>query len=108
MPFVLKMTRLEYYIALATSGRAEDIDSIMDRLTDQMTFAESRFIDYALGLVESSEGMKRIAEYLFDGTQIQRNYCTLYFNRRNEKEAWMLVKRAYSLGLIDARQAFSK
>jgi len=103
-----KMSRLRYYITLATSGTEENVDSIMTDLTDEMIFVDSKFIDYALGLVKSDEGIKRIAFYLFNGTQIQRNYCTLFFNRRNEKEAWVLVKQAYNLGLIDKKQAFSK
>ena len=43
--------------------------------------------------------------YLFHGTQIQRNYCTLYFGRRGE---YLIVRKAYDAGIIDAKQAFSR
>lgn len=80
----------------------------MKALNNDVTLAESKFIDYALSLVSSPEGVKRIREFLFNGTQIQRNYCTLFFCRRCEDGDWEVVKKAYNLGLIDARQAFSK
>jgi hypothetical protein len=101
-------SQLAYLIELAVTGTASDIDLIMQNLKDDMTFNDSRFIDYALSLVESVEGVERISHYLFKGTQIQRNYCTLFFNRRCEKGDWDLVKKAYMLGLIDEIQAFSK
>ena len=85
-----------------------DIDLIMKDLNENMTFADSRFIDYALGLVRSTEGVERIKHYLFKGTQTQRNYSTLFFNRRSEKGDWDIVKKAYMMGLIDEIQAFSK
>ena len=99
---------LAYYISLAQKGSARDVDLIMLGLNDNVTFAESRFIDYALGLVKSDEGAERIGWYLFNGTQIQRNYSTLFFNRRCQKGDWEKVKKAYSMGLIVAIQAFSK
>ena len=101
-------TKLSIYMNHAVRGTAEDIDFIMQDLNDSMSFAGSRFIDYALGLVASPEGVARITYYLFEGSQIQRNYCTLFFNRRCEKGDWELVKKAFSMGLIDAKQAFSK
>jgi hypothetical protein len=51
------------------------------------------------------EGTARIEHYLFHGTQMQRNYCTLFFVRKDE---WKVVKKAYAMGLIDRAQAFSK
>jgi hypothetical protein len=77
-------------------------------LNSEMSFKDSRFIDYALGLVTSPAGVERIVYHLFNGTQIQRNYCTLFFNRRCETGDWALVKKAYVMGLIDRQQAFSK
>jgi hypothetical protein len=67
--------------------------------------AESKFIDFALGHVNSDEGIKTMEYYLFHGTQIQRNYCTLYFGRRGE---YLIIRKAYDEGLIDAKQAFSR
>ena len=98
-------SKLQHYINLAERGTAEDIDIIMKDLSPDITLADSKFIDYALGLVESADGIAAISGYLFNGTQIQRNYCTLYFNRRGE---WGIVKKAYQMGLIDEIQAFSK
>jgi hypothetical protein len=100
-----KHSKLAYYMGLAESGTARDIDLIMRDLNEDMSFADSRFIDYALSLVSSPEGIEAIGNYLFNGTQIQRNYCTLFFNRRND---WSIVKRAFELGLIDAKQAYSR
>ena len=101
-------SKLSCYIELAESGSENDIDCIMNNLNEDMTFNDSRFIDYALGLVKSKEGVEKIKQYLFSGTQIQRNYCTLFFNRRSEKGDWEIVKTAYNMGFIDAIQAFSK
>ena len=43
--------------------------------------------------------------YLFNGTQIQRNYACLFLNRLGEREP---VKEAFEQGLIDEIQAFSR
>ena len=102
------MSKLGYYIDLAKTGTAKEIDLLMTDLNHGMSFADSRFIDYALGLVNSAKGVERIKHYLFNGTQIQRNYSTLYFNRRCEPGDWEIVKQAYQTGLIDEIQAFSK
>ena len=101
-------SKLARYVELARHGAAADVDTIVQDLDERMTFADSRFIDYALGLVKTQEGVERIEYYLFNGTQIQRNYATLFFNRRCEKGDWDRVKRAYQMGLIDQTQAFSK
>ena len=98
-------TILQYYIRLAKEGTKASIDEIMKHLNVRMTIAESKFIDFALGHVESDEGMKIMEYYLFHGTQIQRNYCTLYFGRRGE---YLIIRKAYDTGLIDAKQAFSR
>ncbi|MFZ7120671.1 MAG: hypothetical protein ACOWWH_06950 [Eubacteriaceae bacterium] len=96
---------LNYYITLAVNGSANDIDIIMKDINREMTIENSKFIDFALGHVETDEGIDRISHYLFNGTQIQRNYCTLYFNRRND---WDIVSKAYKMGLIDVIQAYSR
>jgi hypothetical protein len=96
---------LDYYIGLANSGTAHSIDCIMHDLNKSMSIAVSKIIDYSLSLVCSDEGIKRLEFYLFSGTQIQRNYCALFFNRRGD---WPLVKLAYEKGLIDYIQAFSR
>lgn len=65
----------------------------------------TRIVDYALSLVENDAGIARIEFYLFNGTQIQRNYCSLFFNRRGD---WPVVKQAYEQGLIDEIQAYAR
>jgi len=93
------------YIPLAKSGAPADIDAIMSDINMEMSIASSKIIDYSLSFVESEPGLDRMAYYLFHGTQIQRNYCTLFFNRRGD---WPLVKAAFEAGLIDEIQAFSR
>lgn len=98
-------TPLQVYIGLAKEGTKASIGEIMRHLNKNMTIAESKFIDFALGHIESSEGIAVMEHYLFHGTQIQRNYSTLYFARRGE---YLLIRKAYDQGLIDAKQAFSR
>lgn len=98
-------TMLQYCIRLAEEGTKTSIDEIMKHLNKRMTLAESKFIDFALGRVESDEGFKIMEHYLFHGTQIQRNYCALYFGRRSE---YHIIRKAFEKGLIDAEQAFSR
>ncbi len=83
----------------------KDFKKIMENINLEMGIIESKIIDYALGLIDNIEGVKTLEKYLFEGTQIQRNYCTLYFNR---KEEFKLVRLAYDKGLIDERQTFSR
>lgn len=96
---------IDRYIKLAETGTKKSVDTIMEDLNPDMTIAYSKFIDYALRYVVSCEGTDRMKHYLFNGTQIQRNYCALYFGR---KEEWPLVRKAYEMGLVDGRQAFSR
>ena len=89
----------------ASRGTAEDVDYILGHLTPDVTLSVTKLVDYALGLVESDAGIARAEYYLFNGTQIQRNYCALFFNRRDD---WPIVKRAYEQGLIDEIQAYAR
>lgn len=89
----------------AKVGRADDVDYVVYHLTKQASLAVTRFVDYALSLVENPDGIERLEYHLFNGTQIQRNYCSLYFNRLGD---WEIVKKAYEFGLIDEVQAFSR
>jgi DNA-binding MarR family transcriptional regulator len=90
---------------LCTRGAPEDIDEVMTFLDAAATIPITKIIDFHLGTVGSIEGIRRIEHYLFHGTQMQRNYCTLFFARRNE---WGLVKSAYEKGLIDHIQAYAR
>lgn len=101
----MEQSILQYYITLAKEGTKTSIDKIMENLNENMTLAESKFIDFALGHVSSVEGIKIMEYYLFHGTQIQRNYCTLFFGRLGE---YLIIREAYDKGLIDAKQAFSR
>jgi len=96
---------LRHFIDLAKESTEASIGEIMKHLNKRMTLAESKFIDFALGQVDTDEGVKTMEYYLFHGTQIQRNYCALYFGRRDE---YLLIRKAYDAGLIDAKQAFSR
>lgn len=101
----MEQSILQRYIGLAKEGTKTSIGMIMARLNKNMTLAESKIIDFALSNVESGEGIGVMEHYLFNGTQIQRNYCALYFGRRGE---YLIIRRAYDAGLIDAKQAFSR
>lgn len=89
----------------AKAGKSEDVDYIMNQLLSFSNLAITRFVDYALSLVNTTEGFERIKDYLFSGTLVQRNYASLYFNRLGE---WEIVNRAYEKGLIDDIQAFAR
>jgi len=97
--------KLQELIERAELGNVQDVDYIMSHLTTDSTFAMTRFVDYALSLVENKNGIKQIKYYLFHGTNIQRNYSCLFFNRRYD---WDIVNQAYNQGLIDEIQAFSR
>lgn len=101
-PFVGQLREL---IEKAQYGGAADIDIIMGTLTQQATFEETRYVDYALSLVENEEGIERIKYFLFHGTLIQRNYASLFLNRLGE---WREVRKAFEQGLIDEIQAFAR
>ncbi len=89
----------------ANSGRAVDVDYLMDQLDLSQTFSRCKLIDYALGLVSTAAGRERIQYFLFNGSQIQRNYAALYFKRR---DAGQLLDEAVRRGCIDATQAYAK
>lgn len=92
-------------IIKAENGDPDDIDFIMHNLNSESTFAMTRYVDFSLGLVTNEMGIKRIEYFLFKGSQIQRNYSSLFFNRRGD---WEIVKKAFHLGLIDQTQAFAR
>lgn len=96
---------LKVLISHAKKGSKQDIDFILNHLTSECTFEITRYVDYSLSLVKNQEGIKQIKYYLFNGTLIQRNYCSLFFNRRGD---WLIVKEAFLSGLIDEIQAFAR
>jgi len=97
--------RLKILVDKARDGSTADVDFIMDHLSSKSSLVMTRFIDFALGNVETSEGIDRINHYLFNGSQIQRNYASLFFNRRGD---WEIVLEAFRQGKIDEIQAFAR
>ena len=97
--------KVQELVDRANSGNIEDVDYILNHLTPDVTLSVTKFVDYALSLVVSDVGIERIEYYLFNGTQIQRNYCSLFFNRRGD---WPIVKKAHQCGLIDEIQAYAR
>ena len=97
--------KLQELIERAKNGLDEDIDYIMEHLTSESSLAMTRYVDFAISLVENEGGIKRLEHYLFKGSLIQRNYVSLFFNRRGD---WEIVKKAYEEGLIDEIQAFAR
>ena len=89
----------------ARMGKVRDIDFLMENLETNGTFINTRMIDYALGLVCTEEGGKRIKHFLFNGSRIQRNYAALYFKRQGN--TWLLDE-AVKKGCIDKIQAYSR
>jgi hypothetical protein len=102
---VFVVTLLRALMGRAARGSSEDVDFLLGHLTPEATLATTKFVDYALSLVENPTGVARIEHYLFGGTQMQRNYSSLYFNRRGD---WRIVKRAQEQGLIDEIQAYAR
>lgn len=97
--------KLRELIERAERGNEADVDYIMSHLTNNSTLAMTRYVDYALSLVENQKGVNRLEYYLFNGTLIQRNYSSLFFNRRLDYD---IVKRAYKEGRIDEIQAYAR
>lgn len=87
------------------SGTGDDVDYIMSHLNKNSNLVMTRFVDFALSLVKEKEGIERLEYYLFNGTLIQRNYSSLFFNRRLDYD---IIIRAYKEGLIDEIQAFAR
>ena len=105
MTEVLFSGKLGELIQRAQRGGKEDVDYIMEHLTMDASLAMTRYVDYAISLVENPAGIKRLEHYLFKGTLIQRNYSSLFFNRRLDYE---IVERAFQAGAIDEIQAFAR
>ena len=95
------------YETLTACGRrseAQDVDYLMSILARQDDLTTIKLIDYALSLVSTKAGLKRMRWYLLQGEPIQRNYAALFFKRLGNEE---LLARAVALGKIDAIQGFA-
>jgi DNA-binding MarR family transcriptional regulator len=91
--------------SLCASGAEGDIDAVLSFLDEEADIPTTKIVDFNLGLVSTPAGIKRIEYHLFHGSRMQRNYCCLFFARRND---WDTVNRAYAAGLVDYRQAYSR
>lgn len=97
--------RYDLFRAMGTSGMDTDVDTLMQALVSQQDFSTSRLVDFALGLVETPEGVGRLHHFLLNGEPIQRNYAALYFKRRGDART---LHEAVNRGAIDWEQAFSQ
>ena len=102
---IVKTLTLDYATLLATTGRAGDIDALMQCLDDHASFVECKLVDHALTLVEAREGRQRIYHYLFAGNAIQRNYAARFFKRRGAND---ILAEAVAAGAIDTVQAYAR
>ena len=93
---MIEREKLDKIISQCTRGCPEVIDDVVGLLTNTVDLTTRKNVDFHLGAVTNPEGLARLEYYLFHGSQIQRNYTTLFFARRDE---W---------GLIDYRQAYSR
>ncbi|MEH2272730.1 MAG: hypothetical protein V7K68_30630 [Nostoc sp.] len=100
-----KSSRYDVFVAMGRAGGVSNVDTLMESLENEQNTAITKLVDYTLGLVNTSEGKDRIRHYLFNGTQIQRNYAALYFKRKGAKD---ILIEAVQQGCIDRVQAFSK
>ncbi len=102
---MIERAKLNQIIEKCRRGSKTDIDDVLGLLTSTVELTVRKNVDFYLGGVTNPEGLARLEHYLFHGSQIQRNYTTLFFARRDE---WPLIHRAYKLGLIDYQQAYSR
>lgn len=102
---IVNILTLDAVTLLAATGRACDVDTLMQRLDDRASFTECKLIDHALGLVEARAGRQRIYHYLFAGNPIQRNYAALFFKRRGATD---ILAEAVAAGAIDTVQAYAR
>jgi hypothetical protein len=98
-------SRFDVFVSRGQSGSAEDVEFLMRALTTDREIGTSKLVDYALGLVDTHPGRRRIERFLFEGDQAQRNFAALYFKRQGEFE---LLRRAVAEKKIDSVQAFSR
>ncbi len=95
--------KLRELIEYALEGSMKNIDYIFSHLNKDSDLELTRYVDFALSVVENEEGLERMEYYLFNGTLIQRNYASLFFNRNGDYD---LIEKANKMGLIDDLQAF--
>jgi hypothetical protein len=97
--------RYDDFVKRGISGKKEDVDTLMDALSLRDDLSTAKLVDFALSLVNNKEGINRLKHYLYEGSQIQRNYAALYFKRKGWDD---LLIDALSKGRIDMKQATLK
>lgn len=105
MSYTQNFTRYGDFATLGTSGKQADVDELMEALAARDDLVTSRLVDFALGLVNTPEGVERMRHYLFNGDPRQRNYAALHFKRKGQIG---ILDEAVIRGKIDATQAYSK
>jgi hypothetical protein len=98
-------SRYDDFVAIGTSGTQKDVDFLMKHMALTKDLATVKLADFALGLVNTRQGVNRIQHYLFKGSQMQRNYAALYFKRKGDTA---ILREAIREGSIDRLQAFAK
>ena len=98
-----QLGRYDTFVSWGKTGMAKDVDRLMEALVTRDDLATSKLVDFAMSLVKTPEGIAHLKDYLFNGTQVQRNYAALYFKRKGQSD---LIDRAFNLGLIDLDQAY--
>ncbi|MEI7826152.1 MAG: toll/interleukin-1 receptor domain-containing protein [Chlorobiaceae bacterium] len=101
-------TRYDQFVALGRSGKAKNVDYMMEALSNDNGIGTAKLVDFALGLIATDEGERQIRHYLFNGNTMQRNYAALYFKRKVGATSSATLTDAHREGKIDALQAFSK
>lgn len=96
---------LDKFITFYKQDSDKGVDHFMSHLNIEVTLIETKMIDFYLGQMTSPTAIERVTHYLFNGTQIQRNYSTLFLARKN---IWKPINVAYQQGLIDYKQAYSR
>lgn len=90
---------------IVNSGTAKDVDYLMSLLTSESPLVTLKMVDFAISQINTREGKERIKFYLFEGTEIQRNYALLYFKRHANND---IILEAVIGKHIDEKQAFSR
>ncbi len=86
-------------------GLAEDVDTLMAVLDADDEIATAKLVDFALSLVQTTEGQARLRHYLCHGSLTQRNYAALYFKRLGRRD---VLEAAVAQGCVSAELALNR
>lgn len=99
------MNKLDLYLGHARLNSGKGVDLLMENLHMNISLRETKMIDFFLGQMDSDCAINRVVHYLFNGSQMQRNYAVLFLARKN---IWKPINRAYKMKLVDYKQAYSR